>query len=255
MNTIFLLFSQGWRVFATGLCFIFFGIGALCLAFIFVPLQTLTIKDKSKKEHVAQSIIQKSFLLFCQTMKFCGAIDYQFIGTEKLKSDKGCLIVANHPSLIDYVLIGSQLPQCDCLVKASIWDNFFMKGIVKAAGYIPNINPEQLLDSCSQRLESGNLLLVFPEGTRTKEQGEIALQRGASQIAVRTETDLRVIHISVSPSFLTKEKQWYQVPTVKPMFTVEVKERIVVKQFIEDAGSLSLAARALNKHLNKVLFP
>ncbi|MBL4829365.1 MAG: 1-acyl-sn-glycerol-3-phosphate acyltransferase [Aliivibrio sp.] len=252
---MFLLLSQGWRVFATGLCFIFFGIGALCLAFIFVPLQTLTIKDKSKKEHVAQSIIQKAFLLFCQTMKFCGAIDYQFIGTEKLKSDKGCLIVANHPSLIDYVLIGSQLPQCDCLVKASIWDNFFIKGIVKAAGYIPNINPEQLLDSCSERLGSGNLLLVFPEGTRTKEQGEIALQRGASQIAVRTETDLRVIHISVSPSFLTKEKRWYQVPTVKPMFTVEVKERIVVKQFIEDACSLSLAARALNKHLNKVLFP
>ncbi len=255
MSQWLLLLGQAWRIVATGVCFVIFGIGALCLAFIFVPIQTITVTDQKKKEQVAQSIIQKSFLLFAKTMRFLGAIDYQFIGVETLKKERNCLIIANHPSLIDYVLIGSQLSQCDCLVKASIWKNFFMRGIVKAAGYIPNINPEQLLDSCSERLDAGNVLLIFPEGTRTKEQGERTLQRGASQVAVRTQTDLRVIHITVSPSFLTKEKKWYQVPKVKPMFTVEVKEKIEVTPFITEADSLSLAARQLNKHVKKILFP
>ncbi len=95
-----------------------------------------------------------------------------------------------------------------------------MKGIVKAAGYIPNRDPESLLDDCSERLQDGNVLLVFPEGTRTSPGKPSKLQRGAAQIAVRTETDLRLIHITVEPSFLTKEKKWYQVPDTKPFFFV-----------------------------------
>ncbi len=67
---------------------------------------------------------------------------------ELLREDRNCIIVANHPSLIDYVLIASQLPQCDCLVKAAIWENPFMKRIVKAAGYIPNQAPIDLCERC-----------------------------------------------------------------------------------------------------------
>ncbi|MCL4113782.1 UNVERIFIED_CONTAM: hypothetical protein GTU68_003982 [Idotea baltica] len=140
-------------------------------------------------------------------MKFTGAIDYRIDGAELLRKDRNCIIVANHPSLIDYVLIASQLPQCDCLVKAAIWENPFMKRIVKAAGYIPNQAPDDLLERCEERFSRGNVLLVFPEGTRTTPGIEPSLQRGAAQIATRTQTDLRVIHITVSPTFLTKEKK------------------------------------------------
>ncbi|OEF25497.1 lysophospholipid acyltransferase family protein [Vibrio rumoiensis] len=247
--------NKYWRVIATGSCFAIFGLGALGLTFIVFPIMTLTTRHQEQREMRVQAIIKHAFSLFCQTMKFTGAIDYRFDHSEIMQQDRNCLILANHPSLIDYVLIASKLKQCDCLVKAAIWHNPFMKGIVKSAGYIPNRDPESLLEDCSQRLKQGNVLLIFPEGTRTTPGKTSKLQRGAAQIAVRTQTDIRLIHIRVTPNFLTKQMKWYQVPDVKPFFHIEVKGKIAVSEFIENCDSPTTAARHLNQHLSTALFP
>lgn len=247
--------NQYWRVFATGLCFSIFGLGGLVLSFIILPLFAITTSNTIQRELKAQRLICLTFNAFCRIMKFTGAIDYRIDGIETLQQDRNCIIIANHPSLIDYVLIASQLPQCDCLVKAAIWENPFMKRIVKAAGYIPNQAPDDLLERCEERFSRGNVLLIFPEGTRTTPGVTPSLQRGAAQIATRTETDLRVIHITVTPSFLTKEKKWYQVPSTKPFFHVSVKGKIEVTPFIESSNNLTSAARRLNRHLAENIFP
>lgn len=244
-----------WRIFITGFCFVLFAFGGLLLTFIIFPVLTFSLKDKLSRELKVQKIIQRAFVFFCATMRFTGCIDYKFIGQEILQKDKNCLIVANHPSLIDYVLIASRLGQCDCLVKQAIWHNPFMKGVVKSAGYISNENPETLLDDCSKRLQQGNVLLIFPEGTRTTQGIKSTLQRGAAQIAVKTGTDLRVVHISVTPPFLTKEKKWYQVPDAKPFFLIEIKDKIEIGPFIDNSQPPSIAVRSLNKHLTTALFP
>lgn len=256
MKSLVKKINKLWRICATGLCFSLFGIGGLVLSFLIFPLLTFSVKNKELRELRVQKAIQISFFIFCETMRLTGAIDYQIIGAEKLKKDKNCLIVANHPSLIDYVLITSQLKQCDCLVKEAIWHNPFMRGVVTSAGYIPNKDPEQLLTKCSERLKKDNVLLIFPEGTRTQEGVTPTLQRGAAQIAVKTKSDLRVVHISVSPRFLTKQSKWYQVPDKKPLFLIEVKDKINISEFISNKNEpSSLTVRKLNKHLNSVLFP
>lgn len=244
-----------WRIMATGFCFVLFGLGGLSLTFVVFPLLTFSLKNDKKREMKVQKIIQRSFYLFCETMRMTRAIDYKFTGLDKLKEDRNCLIVANHPSLIDYVLIASRLEQCDCLVKDAIWHNPFMKGVVKSAGYISNKDPECLVESCSERLNDGNVLLVFPEGTRTTPGKKSTLQRGAAQIAIKTKTDLRVVKITVTPPFLTKQKKWYQVPERRAFFHVEVKDKIAIEPFLEQSLSPSLAVRKLNKHLFDVLLP
>ncbi|WP_045422598.1 lysophospholipid acyltransferase family protein [Vibrio jasicida] len=247
--------NQYWRVFATGFCFSVFGLGGLVLSFIVIPLIGLTTADQTAKEYKVQGAIQFAFNTFCKLMKFTGAIDYKIIGADIIQQDQNCLIVANHPSLIDYVLIASQLKRCDCLVKSAIWANPFMKHIVKAAGYIPNEAPDDLLTMCEERFDNGNVLLIFPEGTRTTPGVKSKLQRGAAQIAVRTQRDLRVVHITVTPSFLTKEKKWYQVPATKPFFKVEVKDKVEIEPFIKQTTSPTIAARRLQQHLADTIFP
>ncbi|HIF9218985.1 TPA: lysophospholipid acyltransferase family protein [Photobacterium damselae] len=248
--------NQHWRVLATGLCFIIFGFGGLVLSFIVIPLIRLRTSNTQEREYKVQGTIQYSFNVFCKMMKFSGAIDYQIIGANILQQDQNCLIIANHPSLIDYVLIASQLKRCDCLVKSAIWANPFIKHIVKAAGYIPNDAPCDLLAQCEERLNNGSVLLIFPEGTRTPNDNETPkLQRGAAQIAIRAQRNLRVIHISVTPSFLTKQKKWYHVPSTKPFFKVEVKNKIDIQSFIEQNASPTIAARRLQAHLAKTIFP
>lgn len=254
LNHSYLKINQYWRIASTGFCFALFGLGGLILSFIFIPLIKLFSKNRSVTERRVQHLIQITFDLFCKIMRFTGAIDYKITGAEKLKQDKGCVIIANHPSLIDYVLIASQLKQCDCLVKAAIWDNPFIKRIVQAAGYIPNKEPEALFKQCAEKFSSDNVLLIFPEGTRTPPGSLPRLQRGAAQIAVRTKVDMRVVHITVEPSFLTKSAKWYQVPITKPFFHVEVRGKIAIESFLQQANSNASAARHLNKHFEEVLF-
>lgn len=247
--------NKSWRIIATAGCFCFFGLGALVLTFMVFPVISLLTPQRQQREMKVQTIIQRAFHFFCRTMRFVKVIDYRFDNLAALQADRHCVIVANHPSLIDYVLIASQLPQCDCLVKATIWHNPFIKGIVKAAGYIPNKDPEGLLTDCNQRLQQGNVLLVFPEGTRTTPAITPKLQRGAAQIAVRSQVDIRVIHITVTPSFLTKEQKWYQVPDHKPFFLIEIKDKLNIASYLAANSSSTTAARQLNKHLTSAIFP
>ena len=246
---------KGWRFIATALAFFLFGVGGFFLSFILFPLLACRKGSQQTKERRVQKIIQKSFKLFILFMKYAGVLDYKFTGLEKLHKDKNCLILANHPSLIDYVLIASERPQCDCIVKAEIWNNPFIKRVVKAAGYISNKDPEDLISRCAQRFNEGNVLLLFPEGTRSTPGKPSKLQRGAAQIAVRTQRDIRIIHISVTPHVLTKEHRWYHVSDSRPFFHIEVKGKIEKNSFIQSNTTDTILSRRLNERLQSALFP
>lgn len=84
----------------------------------------------------------------------------------------------------------------------------------------------------------------------------MTLQRGAANIAVRCSSDLRIVTINCSEQMLDKESKWYDVPSVKPVFTISVHERVKIDQFY-DANSQepALAARQLNRHLLLQLQP
>lgn len=243
------------RIIVSGFCFSLFGLGGLALTFLIFPVLNLAIKNKEERELKAQRIIQFSFFVFSEIMRILNGIDYKIIGLEKLQQDKNCLIVANHPTLIDFVLIASRLKQCNCLVKETIWQNPFMNSAVTAMGYIPNKDPELILESCSRILKKGQVLLIFPEGTRTNKDKRQKLQRGAAQIAVKTKSDLRVLNITVDPIFLTKKMKWYNVPAKKPFFLIEVKDKIEISNFINNEEPSSVTVRKLNRHLESVIFP
>ena len=59
-------------------------------------------------------------------MRCLGLMTYEIRGRERLRRD-GLLILANHPTLIDVVLLVSLLPNADCVVKSAVARNAFMK--------------------------------------------------------------------------------------------------------------------------------
>ena len=246
--------NRTWRLFATGLCFATFGLGALLLnlwAFLFVECGT---GDTTEKQLRVQRMLQRSFAFFCRMLHRLGTMDFHIDGFEKLQDGRQSIIIANHPSLIDYVLIASALPQCDCLVKSSLWHNPWMRGVLRQAGYIPNRSPEILLEQCIDRLSTGRNLLIFPEGTRSYSGRPQKLQRGAAQIAVRSNSDIWLVRINVSPSFLTKEIRWYQTPDKKPIFHVKVEDKISTEALFSNTKHCSIAARLLHQRLSDFIF-
>ncbi|WP_440617528.1 lysophospholipid acyltransferase family protein [Cysteiniphilum sp. 6C5] len=246
-----------WRLIATGFCFLLFSLGGLLLGYIIIPMVLIIakiIRLKQQKKYIAQYCIYLTFRFFTATMSGLGLIRFDFIGFEKLKKDKGTLIIANHPTLIDYVSIVSKLPFCDNIVKAQLWHNRFIRRVISTAGYIPNIDPEQTFSDIKATLHAGNNLLMFPEGTRSIPNMPIQLKRGAAQIAIRANAPIRIIHLSCTPSTLAKNDKWYKIPTTKPIFTLTVKDLIDTQTILNECNQLpSVAARRLTKILQQQL--
>ncbi|TNF68909.1 MAG: 1-acyl-sn-glycerol-3-phosphate acyltransferase [Gammaproteobacteria bacterium] len=242
-----------WRLFATAFAFGVFGIGALVLAYLTIPL-IIICSPKNKRKYKVQHAISVNFRLFVLLMQTLGLAKFSFESKEKLLSDQSTLFIANHPSLIDYVVITSELSSCDNIVKSELWNNFFVKRVIQAAGYIANEQNEDTFNNLRLSLAYGNNVLLFPEGTRSVVNQPIQLKRGAAQIAIRLDVPIRLIYITCQPRTLTKELKWYQIPDRCVNFKVVVGEKINPQTFLNDANQLpSLAARRLTRYLEEKL--
>lgn len=256
MRSVSATLNRLWRILMTGFCFLLFGLGGLLLSLVWFNLLIIFQRDAGRRRQVARRTISFCFRFFLGTTRVTGVLDYRIEGAELLRGDRRCLVVANHPSLIDYVMLASVMPDGDCLVKADLQRNFFMRGAVRAADYLINSQADTLLPDCQKRLDHGDAIIIFPEGTRTRYGEPLKLQRGVANIAVRCGCDLRIVRISCTQKMLDKQSRWYQAPPEKPLFIVKVSERIDSQQFLagnEDAQPL--AARHLTQFLQKILTP
>jgi 1-acyl-sn-glycerol-3-phosphate acyltransferase len=242
-----------WRLFWTGVAFASFGIGGVLLSLTAFPLINLLVRNRERRAAYAQWLVHAAFRLHVFYMTSFGVIGCKVVGAEKLASDRGTLIVSNHPSLLDVVLLMAAMKRAQCIVKAEIWDNPFMRGVVSAANYIRNDDdPEKLMEECAAELRAGNNLIIFPEGSRTVPGLPMKLQRGVANIAIRAKAPIRVISIECVPASLMKGQKWYQIPAVRSQFTITVHGLIEIEKFIGDS-SPSIAARRLNVYLGELL--
>jgi 1-acyl-sn-glycerol-3-phosphate acyltransferase len=182
-------------------------------------------------------------------MRASGVLQLTVIGPEKLAGLNNSLIIANHPCLIDVVLIISLLRKTGCIVKQSLWRNPFLNGVVSSAGYIKNsADPESLIAECVEYLYGGSPLIIFPEGTRTTPGMPLKFHRGAANIALRSRKTITPVIISCNPPSLLKNEKWYHVPhSERVHITLRVGDTINVNPFIED--NMSVASRRLTRFL------
>ncbi|WP_334179907.1 lysophospholipid acyltransferase family protein [Pseudoxanthomonas sp.] len=247
--------ARAWRVFGTGLSFLAFGVGGLFLGVVVLPVMLLVVRDEARRRRWARGAVQASFAAHVELMRCLGLMTYEIRGRERLRRD-GLLILANHPTLIDVVLLVSLLPNADCVVKSAVARNAFMKGPVRAAGYVANDDGAGLVEDCIAAVKAGGNLVIFPEGTRTRPGEPIKLQRGAANIAVRGALDITPVRITCSPLTLGKGEKWYRVPPVRFHMVIDVQEDLPIAPFLNgmegadpSAGGEALAARRLTEHL------
>ena len=134
--------SYAWRFCATLSLFFSFIIGAFFLVITAIPIIKLSFNQQRQKR-ITRFLIFVAFKILVLTIQRLCIARFDFIGFDKLKDDSGCLFIANHPSLIDYVVITSKLKNCNNIVKASIVSHSLIKHIVLTAGYIPNMGSDE----------------------------------------------------------------------------------------------------------------
>jgi 1-acyl-sn-glycerol-3-phosphate acyltransferase len=242
------MLSKLWRIPATGFCFAVFGLGGVLIRLFGFPLLNLFVWKTAHRTKIARFIVHVFFQFFLGLMKFVRVLSYELHGVEKLQR-KGLLVLANHPSLIDVVILISLIPQANCVVKSAVGKNPFMRGPVRAANYIINDEGVSMVDDCRASFAQDNTIVIFPEGTRTGQDGHIELKRGAANVAVRCRRPVTPVVITCVPATLQKKQPWYQVPPKKAHFTITVHDDIPVESFYDPSTSEPIAVRQLNSTL------
>lgn len=235
-----------WRIFATGFVFALFGIGALVISVTMFPVLRLSTWKADTARRRIQHGMQLTFRAFMETMRVLGILTYRVEGAERLR-EPGRLIVANHPTLIDVVLLVSQMPEVDCIVKRGLWRNPFLRWPVSWAGYLQNSAGEELIEDCSATLRRGHSLLVFPEGTRSVPGRPLRMQRGAAHIALAANSDILPVTITCDPPTLFKGNPWYRVPARRFHMHVVVGTPVAARDFMRDNEAPARTARRLTQ--------
>ena len=242
--------NQRWRVVATAIAFSTFGAGGLLIRLLAFPLLQLLVHPSARRARAARLLVHHAFKAFIGWMRLLGILDYEIHGQEKLQR-QGLLILANHPTLLDVVFLISLVPQADCVVKGALARNLFTRGPVRATQYLCNDSGTGLVEDCIASVQSGQNLVIFPEGTRTPVHGPMQLQRGAANIAVRGGCNITPVIIRCEPLSLTKGLPWWQVPRRPMHFTITVHDDWAVAPFLAAAHhEPALAARHLTQHLH-----
>jgi 1-acyl-sn-glycerol-3-phosphate acyltransferase len=246
--------DHAWRWFGTAFSFLAFGVGGVVLSIFFVPVLYCLPGDELTRERRAQQAIHQIFHMYIEMMRFLGVLTYQIDGIEKLKGAR--LILANHPSLLDVVFLISMVPNANCVVKGKLTRNIFTRGPIKAAGYIINEEGSDVITAAARVFNNGQALIIFPEGTRTTPSKILQFKRGAANIAVRTGSDITPVLIYCTPTTLTKNEHWYQVPRKRMHFQIQVRDHLAIDRYVKNLrpsrGARNLTAD-LVKYFNKEL--
>ncbi len=243
------MISRFFRTLATIFAYFCFIFGALLQGIIVYLFLTFFVWSKTKRQRYLRKCVKFSFRIFLFICSVLRVFKVKCCDLSILRDPKAKIIIANHPTLIDYVVLCSQLSEnCNAMVKSKLLKGF-MRPIIKHLGYVSN---ESSLDDIENVAKSHEELLIFPEGTRTKDPKALKFMRGAANISCRLNLSIYPIYIYCDePGFLSSKFLNIYAPPKMPTIYVEVGEVIDPNSYINDEH-LAVAARHLNQELEQL---
>lgn len=239
------LLDRIYRRLATGFALAFIFVGGGVLAVTVLPIVGLLPGDRRAR---AQRVIQRIFRFYLNMIQWLNLIRLEIDGHDRLSTCRGKIVVANHPSLLDVVVLMSLVDNAQCIIKNELWNHPFLGVLMRRAGYIRNDLPaEELVSVCREALDRGNII-IFPEGTRSVPGSLPRLRRGFANIATLTNADVQLVVISCTPPMLMKGDPWWTIPERPSLFRVTVGHCIDSGSYME-YGHRSLASRRLTENV------
>jgi len=240
-----------WRLFGTGILYVIFGAGSVFLGLVvMLPLAALFAAAPQRRVRWWRRVIQAAFAGFVRLAGWLRVFDVRFTNTAGLQKP-GQMIVANHPSLLDVVILISKLPDVDCVIKHRLSRNPFVSVQVWMADYVRNDSAEEVVRECARRLDAGRSLIVFPEGTRTRRSQPLKFQRGAARMMLACDAPVRPVVIQCYPRSLAKGDPWYSIPERRIQYQFVVEPCLDIDEFRRSSRAESARARRLTSHLEE----
>ena len=130
------------------ICLGYFGLSSVVASFIIFPLIHLLIWDKQARYNAKIAVVRGHFSFFISLLFWIAYYKIDTAAMQPYKNLRSTVIVANHPSLIDIVILISAVPHPDCIVAGRLFNNFWVRKIVGQLFVSSFANPEELLERC-----------------------------------------------------------------------------------------------------------
>lgn len=204
------------------LFFAAYGLGGLALGGLLLPLFLLASARQRR------TIIRISYRLFVAAGRITRLFDVTLSPEDRarLAQTRGHVIVANHITLIDVIVLMSLLPDTTALAKAAASRNVFYSRIVRGV-FLVNDDPAAIRTNAARLLADGTNVIIFPEGTRTPANTPTRkLHRGAAQIALHAGVSIQPIFLTCTPPVLGKHQPWYDLADRPIVWHVSLKDAL-----------------------------
>lgn len=220
------------RSLLSGFCFAIFGIGGIIVGITFVPV-VLIFCTKPVQKRVLCGTVHYLWKIFVGLMCALKLIDIKIKNKQELKKLRGNIVIANHPSLIDVVILVSIIPRSVCVVKGGLFKNIFMKSLIRRVYLSNSMSPDDFIAQATKDLNDGYNIVIFPEGTRTQKQKPIRLHRGFAYLQMHSKHDIQPIYIQNKPYILGKNSHWYDVGDKTSVYTLKILPKIIFNKKID----------------------
>ena len=241
-----------YRVIIKLLSFLVFGIGTLMLVIAVFPVMSLALHPAERFQKHARSLVSCMMRVFVGFMSVMGGIQVEPDDRNAYRRLSSKILVANHPSLLDVVILFSLIPNADCIVQASL-SRHIVWGVIRRL-YIPNsLDFNELSAACIHSLAQGNCIIIFPEGTRTPRSGELNLKKGAARLAILSGCGIIPVHIGGTDKYgLGKHDPWWAFNhTDKYVYRLSIRQALSPEKY---AGfPVPIAIKRLNADIKNLL--
>lgn len=131
------------------------------------------------------------------------------IGREKLDSQRAVVMVANHLSFLDILVLFRLFSHFKWVSKVENFRAPFIGWNMSLNRYIPlnrgsKKSVLEMMQACEKTLQAGSSIMMFPEGTRSPNGRTRSFKTGAFEIAMQTGKAIQPLVISGSANALPK---------------------------------------------------
>lgn len=219
-------YSYEWLVTLAGAFYFLFG-------GLFLSLLSLCIKPFISPKH-AQSLGRYGMhyltWLFFAGLQLTRLVKVDAAELDQLRNDNGLIIAPNHPCLMDAIFVSSRLPNTVCVVKASVLNNPVFFGAATLGEFIRGDKPIQFVQQCKIALQQGGQLVLFPEGTRSRNESINGFKGGLALIAQHSGATIQTVFIKTDNLFLSKNWPIWKKPDFPLIYKIELGRRFQVDE-------------------------
>ena len=227
------------RVFQSALFYVLLiHLGAMSLTWNLVAALLYPFLPRKQGTIVGRAAISSVYRGFWTSAQWFGLMRIDCEALDVLDRDAGLIIAANHPSMLDALLIVARVPRGICIMRSSLMRNPFLGAGSRLARYIRNDPPRGMIRSCVANLKAGGQLVLFPEGTRTIHAPINPFRPGITLIAQMAQVPIQTVIIESASPYLGKGWPIWRTPE----FPVVIRARLG-QRFAPEADHQGLLKR------------